>query len=57
MAATKGEKTPKQKAHALITQWLKRYEATYGAKPPRFNRFALSYGFEGLVEDYPDEAS
>lgn len=48
--------TKKQQAHALISHFLKRYERLYGMKPPRFNRYALTYGFEALVEDYPAKA-
>jgi hypothetical protein len=54
--ATEKKPTKKQRAHALITRWLNNYETKYGFKPARFNRFALTYGFEALIDDYPGEA-
>lgn len=46
--------TDKQKAYALIGYFLKKYKGLYGAAPPGFNRHSLSWGFEGLLADYPD---
>lgn len=45
--------TDRQKAHASISYFLKRYEGIYGANPPGFNRYTLTYGFEAMNKDYP----
>lgn len=46
--------TDKQKAHALISYFQKKYREKHGSNPPAFNRHALSWGFEAMVMDYPD---
>lgn len=45
--------TEKQKAHALIAYFTKKYRELYGRMPPGFNRHALSWGFEAMNADYP----
>lgn len=47
--------TKRQKAHALITYYLKAYKSKYGRQPPGLNRNTLTYGFESLLEDYPGQ--
>lgn len=49
-------KTTKQEANGLITYFLARYKAMYGANPPGLNRYSLVFGFEALYLDYADEA-
>ena len=46
------EQTTKQKAHKLITYYSKQYEKKFGTKPQGFNRYALSSGFECMIDDY-----
>lgn len=36
----------------LINYYLKKYEKKFGGRPERFNRYALSHGFECMYEDY-----
>lgn len=45
--------TNKQKAHANIGYFLKRYNKAYGSPPVGFNRHSLVYGFEAMAADYP----
>ena len=47
--------TKRQKAHALITYYLQRYEKKYAGKPRGLNRNKLTFGFEGLIDDYPGQ--
>lgn len=47
--------TKRQKAHALITYYLNHYKKKYGRQPPGLNRNTLTFGFEGLLEDYPGQ--
>ena len=48
--------TDKQRAHALITYFQKKYKSYFATNPPGFNRHALAHGFENFFKDYPTEA-
>ena len=37
--------------HALISLYLKEYEAKYGRTPMDFNRYRQKWGFKSMIED------
>lgn len=46
--------TPKQ-AHALVSYFQKQYEARYGCKPKRVNRYAARWGFDSILMDMSED--